>query len=106
MYVCLCKGVTDRQLTEAAAGFVPMSGDSRAFAERVADRLGAGQGCGTCREFALELVERAATRKLSVVLSDPAAPDVVPRPDPNAEHELLFQIESMRSDRATAPVGE
>ena len=70
MFVCLCKGVTDRQLVEAAAEFTlePGPGDVSSFAERVADRLGAGLGCGACRDFAIGLVERAAAKQASVVL--------------------------------------
>ena len=102
MYVCLCKCVTDGQLTEAAVGFVPEPGNSRAFAEQVADRLGAGLGCGTCREFALDLVERAATRQISIVLPDRTAPGTVPRP--GAHQELPFRLESLRNERAPAPL--
>ena len=62
MYVCLCNGVTDRQLVEAAADLALQSGtgDVSLFAEQAADRLGAGLGCGSCRDFAIDLVERAA----------------------------------------------
>ena len=65
MYVCLCNGVTDRQLFEAAAELAlqPGTGGGSSFAEQVVDRLGAGLGCGTCRSFAVDLVERAATRQ-------------------------------------------
>ena len=72
MYVCLCNRVTDRQLVEAASEFSPRpaSEDASSFAEAVADRLGAGLGCGTCRNFALDLVVRAATGQSSVVLPD------------------------------------
>ena len=84
MYVCMCNCVTDRQLVEAAVEFAQEShceGVS-SFAERVADRLGAGLGCGTCRTFAVELVERAAAEQTSVVLPanmhDPVGLDVAP----------------------------
>ncbi|MCY4349388.1 MAG: (2Fe-2S)-binding protein [Thiotrichales bacterium] len=72
MYVCLCNRVTDRELIEAAAAFASESetGAFGSFAERVANQLGVGLGCGTCREFALDLVERAATRRSMVVLPD------------------------------------
>ena len=70
MYVCLCNGVTDRQLIEAATQGASESG-GRVPAEQIADRLGAGLGCGSCREFALDIVERAtATHQAPVVLSD------------------------------------
>lgn len=70
MYVCLCNCVTDRQLIEAAVQGASESG-GRMPAEQIADRLGAGLGCGSCREFALDIVERAAaTHQAPVVLSD------------------------------------
>jgi len=70
MYVCICNRVTDRQLVEAAAECAqePRREVGPSFAERVADRLGAGLGCGTCRTFAVELVERAAAEHTAVVL--------------------------------------
>ena len=70
MYVCLCNRVTDQQLVEAAAeiGCEPGTECSASLAEQIVDRLGAGLGCGSCREFALDLVTRAATRQSSVVL--------------------------------------
>jgi len=72
MYVCLCNRVTDRELVEAATAFAsePEARISGSFAERVANQLGVGLGCGTCREFALDLVERAATRRSMIVLPD------------------------------------
>ena len=72
MYVCLCNGVTDRQLFEAAAELAlqPGTGSGASFAEQVVDRLGAGLGCGTCRSFAVDLVERAATRQADVLLPE------------------------------------
>ena len=72
MYVCLCNGVTDRQLVEAAAEFALQTGtgSDSSFAEQIADRLGAGLGCGTCRDFAIDLVERAAAKQVSVMLPE------------------------------------
>ena len=72
MYVCLCNRVTDRQLVEAAAelAFEPGAEGASAFAERVADRLGAGLGCGSCRSFAVDLVEQAVAKQTSVILPD------------------------------------
>ena len=71
MYVCLCNCVTDQQLVDAAIEFAsePAIEGSASLAEQIADRLGAGLGCGTCREFALDLVKRAATQQSSVVLT-------------------------------------
>lgn len=72
MYVCLCNGITDRQLVEAAAelDLEPDPGNVSSFAEQVADRLGAGHGCGSCRDFAIGLVERAAAKQASFVLPE------------------------------------
>ena len=88
MYVCLCNGVTDRQLVEAAAGLVPSAESPRSSAEDVADRLGVGLGCGSCREFALDFVERAATGRASVVLADRAPSDVISDPRLNGEPRM------------------
>ena len=75
MYVCICNRVTDRQLIETAVECAGTSevDNPRWFAEQVSDRLGAGLGCGTCREFAVELVERAAAHQESVVLPERAS---------------------------------
>ena len=74
MYVCVCNCVTDRQLIETAVecACTLNAEEPRWFAEQVADRLGAGLGCGTCREFAVELIERAAAHQASVVLPERA----------------------------------
>lgn len=108
VYVCLCNRVTDRELVEAAAAFASEleTGASASFAERVADRLGAGLGCGTCREFALDLVERAATRRNMVVLPDcvAASPGLEV---PLAERcSLSFQRVAPRNDEVVASRGD
>ena len=86
MYVCLCNGVTDRQLVEAAAELALESGAGSAssLARRTADRLGAGLGCGACRDFAIDLVEQAAAEhalpehgRASPGLALPAEPGVM-----------------------------
>ena len=91
MYVCLCNGVTDQQLLEAAAEPALPSGTGRgaSFAEQIVDRLGVGFGCGSCRSFALDLVERAAAaRQASARLPErgwaPSGLDLLPgrREDP------------------------
>ena len=85
MYVCMCNCVTDRQLVEAAAELAREPGKEgvSSFAERVADRFGAGLGCGTCRTFAVALVERAAAEQTAVVLSAhvPGSVELVTPPD-------------------------
>ncbi len=108
MYVCLCNRVTDRELVEAAAAFAsePEVGASGSFAERVANRLGAGLGCGTCREFALDLVERAAMRRSMVLLPDRGATS------PGLEVLLAercgpsFQRAALSGDEAAASRGD
>ena len=61
MYVCLCNRVTDRELLQAAADRTPAPGPGGgpSFGDEVADRLGVGVECGSCRDFAVDLVERA-----------------------------------------------
>ena len=101
MYVCLCNGITDSQLVEAAIESSSGSSSSRFSAERVADRLGAGLGCGTCREFAVELVERAAIRSASVVLSLPSVAGVVAQP--GSQHGLPTRLGSAGDEGTVAP---
>ena len=52
MYVCLCQGVTDQDISDAVS----------AGAQSLADiqrELGAATGCGTCREFTEKLLDSA-----------------------------------------------
>jgi len=45
MFICLCNGVTERQIREAAyEGVCSMT--------ELSARLGVGAGCGTCAQFA------------------------------------------------------
>ena len=45
MFVCLCNGVTERQIRDAACeGVCSMT--------ELSARLGVGAGCGTCAQFA------------------------------------------------------
>ncbi|KAF1712610.1 bacterioferritin [Pseudoxanthomonas kalamensis DSM 18571] len=53
MYVCVCNGVTDRQIREAAAG------GCRSVAE-LTMRTGAGACCGTCLDLAASLLDEVA----------------------------------------------
>lgn len=98
MYVCMCNCVTDRQLVEAAVecaqGADCEVGSS--FAERVADRLGAGLGCGTCRTFAVELIERAASEQSAVVLSAPARGSMGLDAPPGLSGEATIRIAPTR----------
>ena len=52
MYVCICSGVTDHQIREAAANGV------RSMAE-LTMRTGCGATCGTCLETASAILEAA-----------------------------------------------
>ncbi len=52
MYVCICNGVTDHQIREAAANGV------RSMAE-LTMRTGCGATCGTCLDTASEILEAA-----------------------------------------------
>ncbi len=52
MYVCICNGVTERQIREAAA----------AGCTTVAEltmRTGAGASCGSCLDMAMEVLQAA-----------------------------------------------
>ena len=55
VYVCICNGVTDHQIREAAANGV------RSMAE-LTMRTGCGATCGTCLDTALEILEDARAR--------------------------------------------
>ena len=101
MYVCLCNGITDSQLVEAAVESTSGSSSSRFSAEQVADRLGAGLGCGTCREFAVELVERAAIRSASVVLPAPPASGLTAQP--GSQQVLPFRPGTVSDEGTFAP---
>lgn len=52
MYVCLCRGVTDRKIRAAIAA------GARTLAE-VGERTQAGVECGTCHSGILELLREA-----------------------------------------------
>ena len=104
VYVCLCNCVTDQQLVEAAAeiGCEPAIECSASLAEQIVDRLGAGLGCGSCREFALDLVTRAATRQGSVVLPQPHFDLNRTHRLPAGDRESPFQHAASRNHDALA----
>ena len=108
MYVCLCNCVTDRQLVEAASEFSlrPASEDASSFAEAVANRLGAGLGCGTCRNFALDLVVRAATGQSSVVLPDREHVSFERDSLPNRRSDRPYRLPAASQDDAFASSGD
>jgi len=67
MYVCICNGVTDRdirQAVEAGCRSVP----------ELTRRTGAGATCGSCLDLAAQLMEEArAVRELPLPLLSQAA---------------------------------
>lgn len=67
MYVCICNGVTDHDIREAAEA------GCRSMAE-LTMRTGAGASCGSCVEMATDLLEKArAVRELPLPLLQRAA---------------------------------
>jgi bacterioferritin-associated ferredoxin len=56
LYVCICNGVTDRQIREAAASGV------RSVAE-LTMRTGCGATCGTCLETAADILDAHAPER-------------------------------------------
>jgi bacterioferritin-associated ferredoxin len=52
VYVCVCNGITDREVREVAAA------GCRSVAE-LTMRTGAGAGCGSCLELAAQLLDEA-----------------------------------------------
>lgn len=52
MYVCVCNGVTDHDIRQAAAA------GCRSVAE-LTMRTGCGANCGTCLDYAAETLEQA-----------------------------------------------
>ena len=56
MYVCICNGVTDHQIREAAANGV------RSMAE-LTMRTGCGATCGTCVDTATAILEASITEQ-------------------------------------------
>ncbi|WP_045726685.1 (2Fe-2S)-binding protein [Xanthomonas sp. GPE 39] len=57
MYVCICNGVTDRQIREAAEA------GCRSVSE-LTMRTGCGATCGSCLDMAADLLQSALTREL------------------------------------------
>ena len=50
MFVCLCNAITDRQIKDAVDHGVH-------DVTQLEELWGVGAGCGTCREFAQELID-------------------------------------------------
>lgn len=58
MYVCLCTGVTDRDIADAIDNGAQSLSDLQ-------DQLGTATGCGTCMEFTQELLDNHLAKKLT-----------------------------------------
>ena len=66
MYVCLCNGVTDREIREVAAA------GCRTLPE-LTMRTGCGATCGSCLDMAQQILDEAnAARALDVPVLSPA----------------------------------
>ena len=55
VYVCICNGVTDHQIREAAA-------NGCATVAELTMRTGCGSTCGSCLDMAADLLAEARTR--------------------------------------------
>jgi len=66
MYVCVCRGITDRDIREAINAGASSVAD-------VAQMLGAGTGCGGCRDFTHELIREARSAQSGAQLAYEAA---------------------------------
>jgi bacterioferritin-associated ferredoxin len=60
MYVCVCHGVTDRDIRRAAA-------DGVREVHELTMRLGLGSGCGSCRDEAAAVLADARALPLPVL---------------------------------------
>ena len=59
MYVCICHGVTDQDIRQAAdAGCASVT--------ELTMRTGLGSGCGTCSDMAAELLAMVAAKALEL----------------------------------------
>ena len=58
MYVCVCRGITDKQIREAIDEGAQSVTD-------VAQMLGAGTGCGSCLEYTQTLIDQQAAQDLT-----------------------------------------
>lgn len=62
VYVCVCNGVTDRDIQSA----VEEGCDSL---DALAARTGCGSTCGCCREYAVEAIAQAQSRSLGLAIA-------------------------------------
>lgn len=68
MYVCICNGITDKQIRKAASAGVH-------DLVQLQSQLGVAAGCGTCRDVATSILSecRTAARNGEPVLYCPSA---------------------------------
>ena len=52
MYVCICRGITEKQLRDAIE-------EETCSMQELSSLLGVGMDCGTCTEYACQLLEQA-----------------------------------------------
>ena len=58
MYVCLCRAITDKEICDAVDAGAHSIGE-------IAETLGAGTGCGGCREYTQDLIDRQKAESLT-----------------------------------------
>ena len=58
MYVCLCQAVKDSEVRQAVASGVE-------DIDQLAEALGVGTGCGSCRDLAQSLIDEALDESLA-----------------------------------------
>ncbi|MEW5251297.1 bacterioferritin-associated ferredoxin [Microbulbifer sp. 2201CG32-9] len=63
MYVCICKGITDRQIKEAIY-------DGSTSVKALRHQLGVSSQCGRCAELAQEIIDDAMTGSLMSANND------------------------------------
>ena len=56
MFICICNGVTEKQIHDAVC-------DGASCLSDLSSQLGVGAGCGTCRAFAAEVLNEAKQRQ-------------------------------------------
>ena len=61
MYVCVCKGVTDKQIEREIQ-------NGAACFDDVQERLGVSLCCGQCKDFTMEVIERADISALAIAV--------------------------------------
>lgn len=61
MYVCVCKGVTDKQIEREL-----MNG-SQSF-DDIQGRLEVGLCCGQCKEFAMDIISSSEINALAIAV--------------------------------------